>query len=353
MESNSTLTVLDSYLPPRRRAWFLAGFFLVVWPTFNVLFTSLVALELGNFDGGLLRAMSVRFYSCFAIAYLLIQLLQHGFPGHFPEEKFWPQLALHALVVLLVNLFVLPALPDSPLDGPPTVSTLPVVFMAFQVTLYVVVKTLMIQREQYLAAQLYLRQAQVNLLRSQSNPHFLFNTLNLLASEISRNPENAREIIFDLSDLLRESMQAAEREFISLQEEVRLARLYLVLQQKRFPERLKFEILVEDNVRHAQVPSLLLQPIVENVVKHVVSHSAEMTSLRLEATASDTSLFICVKDSGREKMASKVAPSGGLRIVRETLELHYQKAAQMRINSDQGGTQISITIPLSQVNKGS
>jgi LytS/YehU family sensor histidine kinase len=220
--------------------------------------------------------------------------------------------------------------------------------MLFQITLFVLTKTYILQRERHLATQLNLRQAQLNVLRSQINPHFLFNTLNLLASEIKRDPPTAQDIVYDLADLLRESMRAGEHEFIRLEEELRLATLYLTLQKKRFPERLEFNIDIEDSCRHLVVPSLILQPVVENVIKHVVAHSNSMTSMHLLARVENDSLVMQARDNGPQFDTSSLKPKEGLRLVGETLALHYHSHASMVFESTKDGGKLTITIPLSE-----
>lgn len=330
----------------------LGGFFVLVWPAFNLLFIYLVLLELGYLDMTVMGGIALRMYTAFGLAYVLILLLQRLFPLALAEEKFWPQLALHIGAIFLTGQFFDPMLAQTQVAQLPQPSVIPLVLVLFQITLYVLVKTLILQRERHLATQLNLRQAQINMLRSQSNPHFLFNTLNLLASEIKRNPANAQDIVYDLADLLRESMQAAEREFITFDEEIRLATLYLTLQKKRFPERLAFDIDVKERCRQLSVPSLLLQPVVENVVKHVVARSSELTSLRLWAHTKDGALLIGVQDNGPKVDTSRLKPNGGLRIVSETLALHYRDQANMVIESTNSGGQVTLSLPLPQTPTG-
>jgi hypothetical protein len=347
-EATMDLSTVETGIPLWKRHFIQGGFFLVVWPTFNVLFISSVLLELDYLNGALLRDIAFQLYTFFALAFVLILVTQRLLPAILLEEKFWPQLGLHIGAIVLVGQFVGPDVVQTTLAEVPQPSLVPTVFMLFQVTLYVAIKTLILQRERYHAMKHNLRQSQMSALLSQTNPHFLFNTLNLLASEISRDPTNAREIVYDLSDLLRENIQAAEREFIRLEEEVRLATLYLTLQKKRFPERVEFEIDVDDDCLALPVPSLLLQPVVENVVKHVVAHSNDMTSLRLWAHRRADSLLVGVQNSGSDGTPVPITPKGGLRIVRETLSLHYHGRADMAVNSTSDGTQVTISVPIPQ-----
>jgi LytS/YehU family sensor histidine kinase len=285
-------------------------------------------------------------YATFGLAYVLIQILQRLFPLALAEEKFWPQLLLHIAAIFFVGRLFGPMLTQTQLAQLPQPSVIPLVYTLLQITLFVVAKTFILQRERHLATQINLRQAQLNMLRSQSNPHFMFNTLNLLASEIKRNPATAQDIVYDLADLLRESMRAAEREFISLDEELRLASLYLEIQQKRFPERLVFNLDSEESCGRLIVPSLLLQPVVENVIKHVVSRSNSMTSLHLWTRIENDSVVIGIQDNGPQIDTSSLKPGEGLRILRETLALHYRKRAKVIFESTRDGCRVTISLPL-------
>lgn len=321
------------------------GVFVLAWPTFNLLFVALVLFQLGVLEINVLSSIALRMYATFGLAYVLILLLQRLFPLALSEEKFWSQLTLHIAAILFAGQFFGPMLAQTQAAQFPRPSVIPLVYTLFQITLYVVVKTLILQRERHLATRINLRQAQLNMLRSQSNPHFLFNTLNLLASEIKRDPATAQDIVYDLADLLRESMRAAEREFIRLDEELRLATLYLAIQEKRFPERLAFNLDIEKRCERLIVPSLLLQPVIENVLKHVVSHSNGKTSLNVWARVENGSLSIGVEDNGPQIDSGTIKQGEGLRILRETLALHYGKKANVIFESTKDGGRVTISLP--------
>jgi hypothetical protein len=322
-----------------------AGVFVLALPGFNLLFVALVLFQMGVLEVNVLGSIALRMYMTFGLAYILILLLQRLFPSKLSEERFWPQLALHMTAIVIAGQFFGPMLAETQTAQIPRPPVIPLVYISFQITLYVAVKTLILQRDHHLATQINLRQAQLNMLRSQSNPHFLFNTLNLLASEIKRDPATAQDIVYDLADLLRESMRAAEREFISLDEELRLATLYLAIQEKRFPERLAFKLDVEKRCQRLIVPSLLLQPLIENVIKHVVSHSNAKTLLNIWARVENGSLSIGVQDNGPQIDIRAIKQGEGLRILRETLALHYRKKASVTFESTRDGGRVTISLP--------
>ncbi|MEO0437534.1 MAG: histidine kinase [Pseudomonadota bacterium] len=327
------------------RGWSLAVFFVVLWPTFNLLVVAAILNQFGFYTTELIQAVALRLYFGFSLAYCGISLLQRLLPMFRAVERFWPQWLLHIGVFVTINQSLGPVPGQLGPSDPPGPLVLPTAYMFFQISLFVVAKTLLVQRDRHLAMELTLRQAQINTLRSQSNPHFLFNTLNLLASEIGRNPASAEEMVYDLADLLRDSMRAAEREFSTLEEELRLVRLYLTLQKKRFPDRLEYQINAETDSLPAKLPSLLLQPIVENVVKHVVAKSSAVTQLRITSFRKEGRLTVEVRDNGPPVTALNNTATGGLRIVEETLALHYLGEASLQLQSDVEGACVTIVLP--------
>ena len=154
------------------------GVFVLAWPAFNLLFVTLVLFQLGALDKEVPGGIALRIYATFGLAYVLIQILQRVFPLALAEEKFWPQLLLHVAAIFFIGQFFSPALTQTQAAQLPPPSVIPLVYTLFQITLFVLAKTLILQRERHLATQINLRQAQLNMLRSQINPHFLFNTLN-------------------------------------------------------------------------------------------------------------------------------------------------------------------------------
>lgn len=277
-------------------------FFVLLWPTLNLLFVTAVMNEQGVASYAVMGSAALRLYLLFGLVYVVILLVKRAAPRIFASGRFLPEWLLHLVVFLLIaqllGQFFSPLLERANNAGIPQSRVAPLVLMTFQVTLFVAAKTILLQRERHLVTELTLRQAKINLLRSQSNPHFLFNTLNLLASEIPRHPETAREIVYDLADLLRDSMRATEQAMVPVSEEVRLVELYLGLQKKRFAERFAFSIQVADECAAIQLPPLLLQPLVENVIKHVVATSSRQTTLDLTVARDKDQLVISIRDNG-------------------------------------------------------
>jgi two-component system LytT family sensor kinase len=198
--------------------------------------------------------------------------------------------------------------------------------------------------------QRLLLRARMDALASQINPHFLFNTLNTVSSLVRFDPDKAREVVLKLSSILRRLLRQHET-FVPLREELSFIDDYLDIEVARFgPDKLQFFHEVEDETLDAFVPSMLLQPIVENAVKHGLTPKLEGGEIRLRTRRSDGRLMIEVEDNGTgipEHRHPDVSGSGiGLRNVRERLSLIYGNDFHLDIDSRPGeGTRIRIDIP--------
>lgn len=141
--------------------------------------------------------------------------------------------------------------------------------------------------------------AKLQALRMQINPHFLFNTLNSIAALVYINPRAADEMLGDLSELLRRSLDSMEDQEISLAQELEFIRAYISIEQKRFGERLRVEQRVPDELKKALVPSLILQPLVENAIRHGIEPRRGPGLISIEAKQKDKHLHLIVRDNGR------------------------------------------------------
>jgi hypothetical protein len=143
------------------------------------------------------------------------------------------------------------------------------------------------------------QEAQLRALRYQINPHFLFNTLNSLSSLIlGQKTDVAERMIMNLSTFFRTTLSADPTADVSLEEEIKLQRLYLDIEQIRFPERLKVEIDVPEALKSLRVPILILQPVVENAIKYGVARSRRTVTVRIQAYEEAAKLHLKVKDDG-------------------------------------------------------
>src|SRR4030095_13538839 len=126
--------------------------------------------------------------------------------------------------------------------------------------------------------------------RLQLDPHFLFNALNTISSQLERDPKLARRMIEHLGDLLRLSLESKDRQEVPLSEEMAFLEHYLAIQKIRFGENLKVEIRVAPEVKYASVPSLFVQPLVENAIRHGISRRASGGSITVLAAQAGNQL---------------------------------------------------------------
>ena len=195
-----------------------------------------------------------------------------------------------------------------------------------------------------------LAQAELRALRAQINPHFLFNTLNTIAALIAENPRAAEDTTTRLADVFRYALQASDREHQRLGDELGFLRAYLDIERTRFGERLRIVETIEPGLESFLVPSLLLQPLAENAVRHGVATRPEGGTIQLDARRAGDALVIEVRDDG-PGFGSERALSGtgfGLHSVRERLRAAGLGDA-LQIESRPGyGTRVRVTLPLLQ-----
>ncbi len=200
-------------------------------------------------------------------------------------------------------------------------------------------------REAHLESEL--AQAQLHALRMQLNPHFLFNALSAAAALTKRDASRARRVLVDLGELLRLALDTTEEE-VPLRDELVFLDRYLRIEQARMGGRLRVRIHVEDDALDILVPPLLLQPLVENAVKHGVAPLEEGGDVDLAAAQDGDHLVVTVRDTGRG--LSTAAPDArgiGLENVRRRLDRLHGEAASLSLDSPPGGGLVAtVRLPL-------
>jgi sensor histidine kinase YesM len=205
-----------------------------------------------------------------------------------------------------------------------------------------------LDKERRLAeAQRLALDSQNRMLRYQINPHFLFNSLNALSSlVVYKESERADEMLQSLSSFLRYSLDKNPDDKVALREELDAQRQYLRIEQIRFGERLKFVETAPEDLLEARVPSLILQPLIENALKHGFRVMPEGACIEVEAQAVDDALRITVRDNG-EPGSGELKPGVGLRNVRRRLEVIYGPAGRFEYHRRQPrGFEVILTLPL-------
>jgi hypothetical protein len=192
-----------------------------------------------------------------------------------------------------------------------------------------------------------LKDGELNLLKSQINPHFLFNSLNSVNSLIIKDVNQSQEMLVALSDYLRYTVLATHREMSTLKEEVENIRRYLAIEQLRFGDKLAYEINVAEDCQPLKMPAMLLQPLFENAVKHGVYESTE--TVRITATAAQKAqhLHIEISNNFDAEAAGQSKGSGtGLKNTKEQLRLRYGAAALLQTKVENGKFVVALKIPI-------
>jgi two-component system, LytTR family, sensor kinase len=200
-----------------------------------------------------------------------------------------------------------------------------------------------------------LAEAELRALRAQINPHFLFNSLNTIAALISLEPEKAEKFTVRLAKVFRYVLLHADQPLSAIDEEIDFLRTYLEIEQIRFGERLLIEFDVESSIAHTAVPSLILQPLVENAIKHGVAPKVGKSRIVVQAQRRDGSILLSVEDDGIGLLAngnqsgrplSGAGTGVGLQNVRERLQTMYGAAASLSlVNIEGGGSRATLEIP--------
>jgi two-component system LytT family sensor kinase len=197
--------------------------------------------------------------------------------------------------------------------------------------------------------QRLLVEARLAALTSQINPHFLFNTLNSVSSLIRTDPDQARVMLVKLSKVLRRLLRKHEN-FSALRDELSFIEDYLSIEVVRFGEKLKFEKSIGDDTLDMLVPSMLLQPLVENCIKHGLSSKVEGGTIRIRTEKRDSRLYLAVEDDGigipESKLGTLLDHGIGVNNVYERLKVLFGSEYRMWIDSQPGrGTRVEIEVP--------
>ncbi len=200
-------------------------------------------------------------------------------------------------------------------------------------------------------AELLSREAELKALKAQVNPHFLFNSLNSISALTSIDPARAREMCVRLSDFLRSSLRMGEQTAIPFGEELALANTYLEVEQVRFGARLRVRQEIEPACAECEVPPLLLQPLVENAVKHGVASMTEGSEIKLRGRVSNGQLRFAVENQFDPDAPAQHKSGFGLVNVRNRLEARYGNAARLDIDPRDGIYRVELRVPFAREGK--
>lgn len=309
----------------------------------------------------------VRFYVVLALLSGSGLLLSHLFYLvmrrrwlHMPLRQAWLRLfagiALTAMVQSAVNVFLsLYVLRDTTLHHYvwPAVMLINWLVYAFLFSIWLTIFLAVHEFRRRRAAEVHAlrlelvaQEAQLRGLRAQLNPHFLFNSLNGLRELIVEDPKRAQSMVTQLSALLRYALESDHIEQVPFEDEIRVVKDYLALEALRFEERLKVEWAITPESLKVPVPPMLLQPLVENALKHGISRRPEGGQISIKTTVRDSLLQLEVINSG--ELPQQPSENGiGLKNARSRLQLLYGDQATIILeNAPQGNARVVGIIPL-------
>jgi two-component system, LytTR family, sensor kinase len=366
---------MTSPVPPGQRWRFLIRVFAIA--TFlGVIATSQmyfgISRENPDFTWSLAAALQLPFWIGWALLLPVVSWTTRVLvPGALPpESKSWVgRVAIHlAVAVVLSGFHSFAAMSFQHLVGlhrstPVTVEMyasdalfrLSTNLLAYGAIVGIVYATDFYQRyreRELMASQLsaQLAQAQLHALRMQLNPHFLFNAMNTIAMQVRRSAnDDAVRMLAGLSDLLRYMLEDGRPPEVPLNDELAFVRRYLAIEQVRFQDRLRVEIDAGPETGEALVPTLILQPLVENAIRHGISRRAQAGHITIRSRRLGDSLLLEVRDDG-PGLLSSVTPSPGtglgLRNVRARLQQLYGDAHSLDlVDAPSGGVEATIRLP--------
>jgi two-component system LytT family sensor kinase len=189
------------------------------------------------------------------------------------------------------------------------------------------------------------KETELKMLRSQINPHFLFNSLNSISSLTITNPEKARDMVIKLSEFMRYALSKKDEQPVSLRSELENLRLYLEIEKVRFGDRLSTEEVIEDKCLEIKMPVMLLQPLYENAIKHGVYESTESVSIKTKVLCNNGYLEVLISNNYDSAPSSVKGTGTGLINVSRRLDLFYGNKATIKTTKENGLYTVSLFIP--------
>lgn len=346
------------------RRWVRWGLIFLGWTFLGLFFASqtymtyLYANPDGNIPGWLISKISLSEWYLWAVLTPLVLWLAHRFPlergrwlvglaVHIPAALILTVVKIQAEQLVRMHLLALPGQIN-------VVGKLHSNFLTYWVIVGISLGFAYYRRyreRELRASQLEARlaEAQLEALRMQLHPHFLFNTLHAISTLLHRDPQAADRMIAQLSDLLRLTLDTVGVQEVPLKQELEFLDRYLEIEKTRFADRLHVVTSIQPETLDARVPYLILQPLVENAIRHAIAPRAEGGRIEISARQSGGHLYVEVRDDGPglPREAPAAAKEGlGLSNTRARLEQLYGSAQHIELaNAVKGGLTVTVTIP--------
>ncbi len=221
-------------------------------------------------------------------------------------------------------------------------------FILFWLLFYISIKTLINSKKkhiEYLELESSFKDSQLNTLKGQINPHFMFNSLNNIRGLMLEDVEKARDMITRLSELLRYSLSKSSNSTIKIKEELEMVANFIALSHIQFEDRLIYEENVDPNLLELEIPPMIIQMLIENAIKHGISQQKNGGTVHLQVSQKEKSLEIIVTNTGqleKNKESTKI----GLKNISDRLRILYGEKANFKLSEKEGNVIAHIQIPL-------
>lgn len=189
------------------------------------------------------------------------------------------------------------------------------------------------------------KEAELHALKSQINPHFLFNSLNSISSLTMTDPSRAQEMVINLSQLMRYSLKHQQSEKVTLKQELENNKLYLSIEKVRFGKKLNPVFAVEEQCLNARIPNMILQPLYENAIKYGVYEATETIDVITHVRCSNEVLEVTISNTYDKNAVSKKGEGIGLRNIRDRLQVIYANPHLLKIENNNNEFTVTLTIP--------
>ena len=193
-----------------------------------------------------------------------------------------------------------------------------------------------------------IREAELQALKSQINPHFLFNSLNSISSLTVSDPEKAQEMVINLSTFMRYSLLHNEKEMVSFTRELENIKLYLSIEKVRFGKKLNAEFEINAHCLEAEIPNMILQPLFENAIKYGVYETTEQVTIKTTCTCDGNVLMITIVNDYDHSTLKRKGEGIGLRNIRKRMEIIYNQPDLMKITDNKTSFEVQLIIPQKQ-----
>jgi len=193
-----------------------------------------------------------------------------------------------------------------------------------------------------------IREAELQALKSQINPHFLFNSLNSISSLTVSNPEKAQEMVINLSTFMRYSLMHNEKEMVSFSRELENIKLYLSIEKVRFGKKLNAEFEIDAHCLESEIPNMILQPLYENAIKYGVYETTEQVTIKTTCVCDGNSLKITITNDYDANSIKRKGEGIGLRNIWKRMEIIYNQPDLIKITDHKTSFEVQLIIPQKQ-----